>query len=499
MPKSVAFTFFIFIFSWAGAQVENGLSARFTFNDGTGKDELGFNYAILRGGMPAEDRFGNQDHAIFLQGNPDSYINLGTSSNLKPMSGSYSLWVKIDQAILKGTGIENNPILLTRFHDGPDFNEAVSINYHFNLRKLNTNTSSAKKQLYVYPVNTTYLRKWYHIVVTYDHDYLCFYLDGKLQGKVEKGFDTKFLEGDSVVIGTVQSTRNKRFFQGVIDDVSVYDRVLSPQEVLELFEAPNPNRKAVIARWILYAVLLLGLFFSLRLFIRRRIARAIRIEKEKNDLINRAYEQEIKTLKTQMNPHFIFNALNTIQQFIMVNENDKAQLYLSKFSRLIRKILESSTSDSINLEDEIRLLNGYIEIEAMRFSNVFEYKISISEQVANMEVHIPHFIIQPFVENAIWHGLLPKKGTKALHVTFDIIDEKTLACTVEDNGIGRTLSAGNRVLNKEQSLATEFVQQRLDLLSRNTGKRYGIFIIDKADEHGESEGTKVVINIPILN
>jgi hypothetical protein len=486
---------FALISFFANSQIKKGLVASFSFNKGAVEDDGGKFVGKGYGIALAPDRFGNNGKAMFLQGNENSFINLGTSDSLKPKAGSISLWIKIDQPIYKGTGVQHNPIYLTRSQNTSDnFNEAIGIAYEFELRKLNVNVS----QTYVYPVQTSYLRQWYHLVLTYDSRWVCCYLNGDLQGKVPQQHETVFLSGDSILVGRLFGKRNQRYLQGSIDDIFIYNRPLSAAEVVSLYEAPNPNRAAVALNWGLGILSLIGFAALLRLFVKRRVALALQKQKGQNDLLKRSYEQEIKTLKAQMNPHFIFNALNSIQQFILINENEKAQQYLSKFSKLIRKILESSTADSLNLHDEIRILRGYIEIESLRFNNVFEYRISLSDQLENSLVQIPHFLIQPFVENAIWHGLLPRDGAKSLDVTFDLADPHTLRCMIDDNGIGRKASTQRRPLDKGASLAIDFVQQRLELMSKMNGRPYHIQIIDKANSAGQSEGTRVILTLPIL-
>jgi LytS/YehU family sensor histidine kinase len=198
-----------------------------------------------------------------------------------------------------------------------------------------------------------------------------------------------------------------------------------------------------------------------------------------------------------MNPHFVFNSLNVIQQFIITNDNEKAQLYLSKFSRLIRKLLESNTRDTINLLDEIDILEKYLEIESLRFDHVFKPVIEVENDLSSTTTFIPIMLIQPFVENAIWHGLIPQKKEKKLTVKFELLDDKTLYCTIDDNGIGRKpLKEINP--NKTRSLGIQFIQQRLELLSKIYKKNYYVRIIDKKSPTGESDGTTVVLTIPIF-
>ena len=248
-----------------------------------------------------------------------------------------------------------------------------------------------------------------------------------------------------------------------------------------------------VLKYAIIVVLILMVAFLLVSNNRRRLKR----EEEKFKLNTRLHEMEIKVIKAQMNPHFMFNSLNSIQQFIITNENEKAQYYLSKFSRLIRKLLESTTKDSVSLLDEIDILNRYLEIEALRFNNVFKYTVEVTKDIDVANTCIPHFLIQPFVENAIWHGLLPKKGDKYLTVHFEMQNKNQIVCTIDDNGIGRKKNEGKQNLEKK-SLAINFIKQRLDLMNKNLGMNLSLNIIDKVDYEGNSEGTKVILVLPMI-
>lgn len=481
-------------------QTADGLVAKVTFNDGKAKDDLGGLHPKIYGAKLVEDRFGNPKSAYYFQGNFDSYLNLGTSELLKPKRGSISLWVKIDQQMFKGEGFHGNPIIRTRSHAGDDFDEGYSITYHFNLRKLHVNTTlSERQQTTVYPSNITYLQQWYHLVMTYDDKTLTFYIDGVLEGKSAKNFESKFLYGDSVIVGMTYGLKNKRYLQGTVDDIRIYNRVISPKEVLDLYNEPNPNKSAVILRWIILSFLGLVIVIGVIWIIKWRVNLLVSREKEKNQLRNNWYEQENKVLTAQMDPHFIFNALNTIQQFIITNDNEKAQLYLSRFSRLLRMILESNLKDTIMLGEEIKIIEQYLEIESLRFNNVFQYNILLGKEIYPDKIFIPRYLIQPFVENAIWHGLLPKDGNKQLEISFTCVNEKTLVCTINDNGVGRGHSQEKVKREKNRSLAISFIQQRLQLMSKLQGSDYGVQIVDKVDKDNRSEGTKVIVTIPILN
>ena len=480
-------------------QTSEGLVAKLTFNQGEAKDDLGHLSPKIYGAKLVEDRFGNPNSAYYFQGNFDSYLNLGTTKLLKPKNGSISLWVKIDQQMFKGEGFHGNPVIRTRSHAGDDFDEAYSMTYHFNLRKLNCNTTHSElKQTTVYPSDITYLQQWYHLVMTYDSKTLTFYINGVLEGKSAKNFESRFLEGDSVIVGMTYGLKNKRYLQGTVDDIRIYNRVISPKEVFDLYNDPNPNKSAVIMRWIALCLLCLAVVLGVVALVRWRINRLLAIEKEKNQLRNNWYEQENKVLTAQMDPHFIFNALNAIQQFIIINDNEKAQLYLTRFSRLLRMILESNLKDTIMLGEEIKIIEQYLEIESLRFNNVFQYNISIGRDIYPEKTFIPRYLIQPFVENAIWHGLLPKEGEKLLAITFEYKSEKALLCTIEDNGVGRKEEKDPPNNKTSRSLAIAFIRQRLQLMTKLYKETYELTIIDNVDDRKRNTGTTVEIIIPIL-
>jgi len=203
---------------------------------------------------------------------------------------------------------------------------------------------------------------------------------------------------------------------------------------------------------------------------------------------------EMKALRAQMNPHFIFNALNSIQECIITKNTDTAYSYLSSFSKLVRMILENSEKQFISLEDEIETLRLYLSIEKLRFDDSFEYKIVIAPQVDVTFVRLPAMIIQPFVENALWHGLIQKKGEKKLLLSFRV-EVNSLICVVKDNGVGRkhTEQTQNSRQIKKQSMGVKITEERLQLLETEASIR----INDMEDRHGQPCGTEVTITIPL--
>lgn len=218
---------------------------------------------------------------------------------------------------------------------------------------------------------------------------------------------------------------------------------------------------------------------------------------EKVELEKNLNSSILTSIKAQMNPHFFYNALNTIQSYIFADDKKNASTYLSKFSKLTRLILEMSEKETILLAEEIQSLQLYLDIEKARFNNKLNFTIHVSEDLDLEMIKIPPMLIQPYVENAIKHGLMHKKDNCELLIDFKKIAD-ILTVTVDDNGIGRTKSGElNQIKgNKHQSFATKANQKRLEIL--NTGrKNIGVKFVDKRDEMGNSTGTKVIISLPL--
>jgi sensor histidine kinase YesM len=219
-----------------------------------------------------------------------------------------------------------------------------------------------------------------------------------------------------------------------------------------------------------------------------------RLEAEK-----KATDSELKALKSQMNPHFIFNALNSIQEQFMYGDKLKGNEQLSNFTYLTRQILEVSGKKQITIATEIDILTKYLELEKMRFATDFEYSITTTDAIDEDYMKLPPMLIQPFVENSIKHGLMHKSGLKTIAIDFDLSSsEAYLICTIIDNGIGRQKSAeikaGN--LEKHNSFSTKSIQQRLELLNDNLHLQELILYSDVI-ENETIVGTEVTINIPL--
>jgi streptogramin lyase len=210
-------------------------------------------------------------------------------------------------------------------------------------------------------------------------------------------------------------------------------------------------------------------------------------------------QTEITALRAQMNPHFIFNCLNSIQLFTAQNNTEKASDYLTKFSRLIRLVLENSRSEKVTLENEIETLRLYIELEAMRFRDKFTYNISIAKTIDQSYIQIPPLLLQPFVENAIWHGLMHKEEGGKIDILINQPKENLLHIEISDDGIGRekALEYKSKSATQNKSFGLKVTSERIELINQLYNTHTKVQIIDLKNADGQAIGTKVIINIPI--
>jgi len=218
----------------------------------------------------------------------------------------------------------------------------------------------------------------------------------------------------------------------------------------------------------------------------------------KNDKKLLTLEQTM--LRSQMNPHFLFNSLNSIKLYIINNEKKNAVHYLNKFSKLVRKILEASSLKEIPLAEELETVELYMNIENIRFSNEIDFKITVDEGIDTQLVKIPSLILQPFLENSLWHGLSSKEGEKKieLHVSRD--KDGFINITITDNGVGRQAAEKikeNKVL-KRKSVGIDITKERLANFSRDYQNYFNVEILDLFDKVNKATGTKVVLHIPTV-
>ena len=214
----------------------------------------------------------------------------------------------------------------------------------------------------------------------------------------------------------------------------------------------------------------------------------------------RQAELRQKLSRFQMNPHFIFNSLNSLQKMILDNDIRGSNKYLTRFSSLMRTTLENSYHELVSLQSEIEHLELYLELESMRFDHQFRYHVTVAEDVNVHALKIPSLMIQPFVENAIWHGLMHKKeGSRDLEIRFKI-NGKILVCDIEDNGIGRkkALEIKAQKSHPTKALGTAITEQRLVLLNTVYKKTFKVIIHDLTDAGGNASGTRVELLMPVI-
>ncbi len=248
-----------------------------------------------------------------------------------------------------------------------------------------------------------------------------------------------------------------------------------------------------------YAVLFAGAAILLLLILIFLLRNKQKHQLVKTDLENHKMELEGRLLRSQMNPHFIFNSLNSIQSYITSNDQYNAETYLSKFAKLMRSILENSRHAFVSLEQDLSTLMIYVELEHLRFEGQFTYDIVISEDINLENVYIPPMLIQPYIENAIIHGLVGKTNNKGrLLVKFELNGDSSLKCTVEDNGIGREKAGElrNRSVKPYKSLGMEVTKERMQVISELNHVSFKETFTDLKNDHQEAIGTKVELVIP---
>jgi hypothetical protein len=234
---------------------------------------------------------------------------------------------------------------------------------------------------------------------------------------------------------------------------------------------------------------------------RNRVEQIKKKQRLKSEYEKKLANVEMSALLAQMNPHFLFNSLNSIDSYIIRNESKKASEYLNNFARLMRLILQNSRSNYINLKDELEALELYMQMESLRFKNKFSYSIAVDEDLETSSIVIPPMLIQPYVENAIWHGLMHKtNGTEGLVKINISKNADDLLCVIEDNGIGRkkaTEIKEQKQKNHKRSMGMQITQDRIEIINKLYNMNASINIYDMEDELGNAKGTKVELIIPV--
>ncbi len=245
------------------------------------------------------------------------------------------------------------------------------------------------------------------------------------------------------------------------------------------------------------SILLCGVFFGLK---KLQLNAALSKEKEKSKVNILIAESKLSALQARMNPHFISNAINSIQRYILKNQADEAQHYLTKFSRLIRMVLQQSAERFLTLQKEIETLTLYLELEKLRFREAFEYRITLAPEIHPHELLVPTMLLQPYVENAIWHGLIPLEGERRGQLNIHVgLSLSGLKISIEDNGIGRQRAMNYQKEDYRLSSGMMLTEDRLQALQQIFSEgNFQVSVIDLYDPKQLGIGTRVEITLSIL-
>lgn len=285
---------------------------------------------------------------------------------------------------------------------------------------------------------------------------------------------------------------NEKNLQYTSDLIIKYDTEKKKNQI-ELLEKENEIVKIRLTqnnKILIFIGLTMMLFVGL-LFI---IYRQYKLKNERKLLL---VEQQM--MRSQMNPHFLFNSLNSIKLYIINNDKEKAVYYLNKFSKLIRTILASSQEKEISLADELETMELYINIENLRFSNKINYGVTVDRDLNLNNIKIPSLILQPFLENSIWHGLSTKEGEKIIHINIKNEGSSYINIEVLDNGIGRAKSAElkQKKVLKQKSIGIDLTRERLTNFAKNYRNMFSLTFEDLYDQNNEPKGTKVILQVPL--
>ena len=268
------------------------------------------------------------------------------------------------------------------------------------------------------------------------------------------------------------------------------------RQLLREQQAKEQQKVTFIILVSILALFSLIILISLIFVRQRNKARAMQSLQEKETNRRQLLEMELKSLRSQMNPHFLFNAFSSLQNHIMQGNKMEAYDYLNRFGVLIRSILNNSEDTNVNLEEELKMLKLYLDLERERFSDGFDYSIDVSDDIDQEDYFISPMLIQPYAENSIKHGFLHKEGKGHLNISVTK-KEKYLTCVIEDDGIGRekAMEIKDRQKDNHRSFAMSISKRRLEILNKTEGDHFSVQMEDLYTE-GKASGTKVTLHIP---
>ena len=430
------------------------------------------------------------DKSIFLKKKYKSLISLSSSYNNK----AYTLFL-----MKRFREAERNVIVSLAYSDSiqsetdkmfaySTYSEILFVQNRFNLAEnyMNKSIELSKKN------KDLYLAK-------YNLDLMCnIYVQ---KGDYKKALD--FYEQRSIIIDSIYNVRSR----GEVEKLVVEFETEKKNKAIELLNAEKKINEIELKKsnqlqlaFLIVSILAITIMLLLYSQHKNKIkTNKILKEAMERDFKMKLADSEMQALRAQMNPHFLFNCLNSINSFIIKNEQEKASEYLAKFSKLIRQVLNNSKEAKVTLGNELETLKLYIELEALRFSNKFKYKIKVHQDVEVDYLEIPPLIIQPYVENSIWHGLLHKKGGEGNLLIEVSQNGNMLTVTIEDNGIGRKAASkmNSKSAEKRKSYGMNITKERLENTTKNGRKTSNVEVFDIKDENNTGIGTRVILNMGV--
>lgn len=316
--------------------------------------------------------------------------------------------------------------------------------------------------------------------------------------KVKSELEKKILLQKNLSLATLSKSENDRLASEAKELQASQTLIINNLKIKDLSQSialQNQTKKYLII--IILVIMALGIILFFLLY--RQSQQKLKFQTITSGFQQKIAETEITALRSQMNPHFIFNCLNSIKLYSLENDSHSASDYLTKFSRLIRLVLENSRSEKVTLENELETLKLYIEMEAMRFKDKVKYQINIAPYIDQQFIEIPPLLIQPFVENSIWHGLMHKSEGGTVKIDVSQPKEQVLHIEISDDGIGREKAQAykSKSAMKQKSFGMKVTSERIELINQIYKTNTEVEIIDLKDQNGELIGTKVMLNIPI--
>jgi LytS/YehU family sensor histidine kinase len=304
---------------------------------------------------------------------------------------------------------------------------------------------------------------------------------------------------------TANAYKSFTLFKQFSDSNLVYNSNVGLSSAKLRYDVDSHNKQVQLLSLRLKNQRLLIYGFSILVFLILTIGlllfRASKLKEKRrlSELNRKVSEIRQANLRQQMNPHFIFNTLNSIQYYMYQHDKLATNNYLTKFSNLMRKVLDNSQHTSIPLTDELNALSLYLELETIRFKDKFTYEIKVDDEIDPMIYKVPTMLIQPYVENSICHGLMPMEGKGSVQIDIKL-EKDYLLCRIEDNGIGREAAQERKASRgvNHNSLGTQIAASRLDLVNELDGTSLKTKYTDLRDMNGEPAGTLVEIHIPIM-